>query len=215
MSTTKLRTRFVSGETKETISRLMIGNQIQELEFQQKTNLVTESLLKAKCMYIMNVIFAIKTKDGKFTDQNLRESQEILDFLELLTKNHLTSQCIFIPFRSINAFLDKYPLTTFFFAKHRLEYRRDIQTNEYESNNKVEESYLDDPLKPICYHVIYRQNSSNKDDTFKTVEQALGRVYDLTNEGYRSTSLTRILCYFDQDEATKQFDIRIRTLPHF
>ena len=99
-------TKFISKETKETMTRLRLGHEISELEFKQKTDIVTESLLEAKCMYIMSVVFAIDgiTKNDPDRSEKIRKCPELICFLELLVKNNMSSSCIFIPLLKIHKF---------------------------------------------------------------------------------------------------------------
>ena len=104
-SASKIITKFISKQDKETITRLNLSQEITEIEFKQKTDVVTESLLKAKCMYIMSVVFAVNIPDdvnNSSKSEQMRRCPELVRFLELLVKNNMSSTCIFIPVRSIN-----------------------------------------------------------------------------------------------------------------
>ena len=186
-------TKFISKETKETMTRLRLSHEISELEFKQKTDIVTESLLEAKCMYIMSVVFAIDgiTKNDPDRSEKIRKCPELIRFLELLVKNNMSSSCIFIPFRSINEYLEQFPLTIFLFVKHNME---DCISDEKKSS------------KPICDHVVYRSNGSNKVDTYKTISEAYYRISDLSKH-----PIKQYICQFHELES-KEYHISVREL---
>jgi hypothetical protein len=190
--TSKMITKFISKQDKETITRLNLSQEITEIEFKQKTDVVTESLLKAKCMYIMSVIFAVNIpKDESSKSEKMRRCPELIRFLELLVKNNMSSTCIFIPFRSINEYLEKFPLTMFLFVKHNMKECIDDE---------------DKSSKPVCYHVVHRFNSSNKVDTYKTMTEAYSRITELSKH-----SIQQYICQFYNRE-NKEYHINVREL---
>ncbi len=139
----------------------------------------------------MSVIFAIpplKENSNEFDPSTqtrtvlLENCPEICDFLKMLTKNAMSSICIFIPFRSINEYLDSHPMTTLLFIKH------DMNINQ-----------------PICYHLVYRENSANKVDTFKTIIEANARLDEITSRD----SYSRIFCQFEERE-NKEYNVTVR-----
>ena len=189
MSQTKIKTKFVSAQAKETMTRLKMNHQIHELEFKRQSNKVTESLLSAKCMYMMSAVFALalpnydptQYSDRKnWLNQQLLDTPELTHFLDLLIRNHTSSICIFIPFRSLNEYLEMFPLTIFLFAKHHME--------EY-FNDKDNESH------PICYHLVYRTNGANKVDTFKTIQDTYTRLDQLSGH-----TIDQFVCQFEEKE---------------
>ncbi len=189
----KIKTKFVSNQTKETMTRLGLNHQIKEIEFKQQTDRVTESLLSAKCMYVMSVIFAIDipSQEESSLDRLLRESTELVNFLELLMRNHMSSTCIFIPFKSINEYLEMFPLTIFLFVKHNM-------TETLQDHSKQS--------RPICYHVLYRSNGSNKLDTFKTIGESYARLDQLSTH-----SIRQFLCQFEEKE-NNEYNINVRNI---
>ena len=200
----KKMNKFISNETKETMTRLRLSHEISELEFKQKTDIVTESLLEAKCMYIMSVVFAIDgiTKDDPDRSEKIRKCPELIRFLELLVKNNMSSSCIFIPFRSINEYLEQFPLTIFLFVKHNMkDCISDTQTGNVERSSDLKKS-----SKPICDHVVYRSNGSNKVDTYKTISEAYYRISDLSKH-----PIKQYICQFHESE-TKEYHISVREL---
>ena len=182
MSQPKLKTKFVSNNDKETLTRLSMAHRMQEMEFKQKTNIVTDSLLKAKCLYIMSVMFEIDVYTSQSKEEGLRKSPEMIRFLDLLEKNALTSKCIFIPFRSISQYMEEYPLTIFMFVKH------DMNT-----------------CQPVCHHILYRENMANKVDTYKSIFDFYHRLKELT-----SRRKTPLICHFDRDEDSGEYHIQVR-----
>jgi len=197
----KKMNKFIS---KETMTRLRLSHEISELEFKQKTDIVTESLLEAKCMYIMSVVFAIDgiTKDDPDRSEKIRKCPELIRFLELLVKNNMSSSCIFIPFRSINEYLEQFPLTIFLFVKHNMEdCISDPQMGNVERSSDLKKS-----SKPICDHVVYRSNGLNKVDTYKTISEAYYRISDLSKH-----PIKQYICQFQLLE-NKEYHIGVREL---
>ena len=206
----KMVTKFISKQDKETITRLNLSQEITEIEFKQKTDVVTESLLKAKCMYIMSIVFAVDLPNGNTLDashpamyntsksEQMRRCPELVRFLELLVKNNMSSTCIFIPFRSINEYIEKFPLTILLFVKHDM---KDIISGDEDRDIHSTKS-----SKPICYHLVHRSNGSNKVDTYKTITEAYARITELSKH-----TIQQYICQFQELE-NKEYYISVREL---
>ena len=206
----KIITKFISKQDKETITRLNLSQEITEIEFKQKTDVVTESLLKAKCMYIMSIVFAVdlpndNTLDAKHPamynsskSEQMRRCPELVRFLELLVKNNMSSTCIFIPFRSINEYIEKFPLTILLFVKHDMK--------DMISGDEDRDLHSTKSSKPICYHLVYRSNGSNKVDTYKTITEAYARITELSKH-----TIQQYICQFQELE-NKEYYISVREL---
>jgi hypothetical protein len=201
----KMVTKFISKQDKETITRLNLSQEITELEFKQKTNLVTESLLKAKCLYVMSVMFAIDLPQRGAEDV-IRTSPELNLFLQLLHKNNMSSMCIFIPFRSLNEYLQKFPLTVFLFAKNNMEDCIDPDDTPLVQRTLISETESKGRGKPVCYHVVYRSNASSKVDTFKTIGEAYARMNQLSKH-----PIQQFICQFDYTDE-KEYYISVRQI---
>ncbi len=195
----KMVTKFISKQDKETITRLNLSQEITEIEFKQKTDVVTESLLKAKCMYIMSVVFAVDIpNDNTSKSEKLRRCPELVRFLELLVKNNMSSTCIFIPFRSINEYIEKFPLTILLFVKHDMK--------DMISGDEDRDIHSTKSSKPICYHLVHRSNGSNKVDTYKTITEAYDRITELSKH-----PIQQYICQFQELE-NKEYYISVREL---
>ena len=195
----KMVTKFISKQDKETITRLNLSQEITEIEFKQKTDVVTESLLKAKCMYIMSIVFAVDLPDNNTSkSEQMRRCPELVHFLELLVKNNMSSTCIFIPFRSINEYIEKFPLTILLFVKHDMK--------DMISGDEDRDLHSTKSSKPICYHLVYRSNGSNKVDTYKTITEAYARITDLSKH-----TIQQYICQFQELE-NKEYYISVREL---
>lgn len=165
-------------------SRVKFSEQLQQVEFNQSTSTVTKSLLKAKQMYIMSVAFALAPWGEEITPEKVEQSPEVVQFVDLARRNALTSKCVFIPFRSINSFLDEYPLTIFTFVK-----------------------YCMNTFQPVCIHLVYREDGSNKVDTFKDFFESYAKLKEIANDG-----MTRMVCSFEEDEETKELNVSVKQL---
>jgi len=195
----KMVTKFISKQDKETITRLNLSHEITEIEFKQKTDVVTESLLKAKCMYIMSIVFAVDLPDNNTSkSEQMRRCPELVRFLDLLVKNNMSSTCIFIPFRSINEYIEKFPLTILLFVKHDMK--------DMISGNEDRDIHSTKSSKPICYHLVYRSNGSNKVDTYKTITEAYARISALSKH-----PIQQYICQFQELE-NKEYYISVREL---
>ena len=194
-------TKFISKQDRETITRLNLSQEITEIEFKQKTDVVTESLLKAKCMYIMSIVFAVDLPNdvnNSSKSEQMRRCPELVHFLQLLVKNNMSSTCIFIPFRSINEYIEKFPLTILLFVKHDMK--------DMISGDEDRDVHSTKSSKPICYHLVYRSNGSNKVDTYKTITEAYARITDLSKH-----TIQQYICQFQELE-NKEYYISVREL---
>ena len=60
--------------------------------------------------------------------------------------------------------------------------------------------------KPICYHLVYRSNGSNKVDTYKTITEAYARISALSKH-----PIQQYICQFQELE-NKEYYISVREL---
>ncbi len=118
----------------------------------------------------------------------------------------MSSMCIFIPFRTLNEYLQKFPLTVFLFAKNNMEDCIDPDDTPLVQRTLISETESKGRGKPVCYHVVYRSNASSKVDTFKTIGEAYARMSQFSKH-----PIQQFICQFDYTDE-KEYYISVRQI---